>query len=354
MVHYIGTERLRELVSRVGCGRFIEELAAEIAADYRRWNEFEKSARLASHSTVGVIELMPTTDGKLYSFKYVNGHPKNTAQGLLTVTAFGVLADVSTGYPLLLSEMTFVTALRTAAICALAGRHMARAGSRSMALIGNGAQSEFQAIAFHQLLGIRELRLYDSDSRATAKLIRNLARLQLQDLTVIRCGSTAEALRGADIVTTVTADKCNATVLTPGMIEAGMHLNAVGGDCPGKTELHGDILLRPDARIVVEYEPQARIEGEIQQLNGGGRATELAEVLLGKQPARATELEVTIFDSVGFALTDFSSLRYLHRLNSEQPDGGQRIDLIPEPDDPKDLFAGLTLQTSRLRRRRTA
>ncbi|MEA3172606.1 MAG: ornithine cyclodeaminase [Gammaproteobacteria bacterium] len=354
MVHYIGTERLRELVSRVGCGRFIEELAAEIAADYQRWSEFEKSARLASHSTVGVIELMPTTDGKLYSFKYVNGHPKNTAQGLLTVTAFGVLADVSTGYPLLLSEMTFVTALRTAAICALAARHMARAGSRSMALIGNGAQSEFQAIAFHQLLGIRELRLYDTDSRATAKLIRNLARLQLQDLAVIRCGSTAEAVRGADIVTTVTADKCNATVLTPEMIEPGIHLNAVGGDCPGKTELHGDILLRPDARIVVEYEPQARIEGEIQQLNGAGRVTELAEVLLGKQPARATGLEVTIFDSVGFALTDFSSLRYLHRLNSEQPEGGQCIDLIPEPDDPKDLFAGLTLQTSRLRRRRTA
>jgi ornithine cyclodeaminase len=354
MVHYIGTERLQELVSRVGCGRFIEELAAEIAADYQRWSEFEKSARLASHSTVGVIELMPTTDGKLYSFKYVNGHPKNTAQGLLTVTAFGVLADVSTGYPLLLSEMTFVTALRTAAICALAARHMARAGSRSMALIGNGAQSEFQAIAFYQLLGIRELRLYDTDSRATAKLIRNLARLQLQDLTVIRCGSTAEAVRGTDIVTTVTADKCNATVLTPEMIEPGIHLNAVGGDCPGKTELHGDILLRPDARIVVEYEPQARIEGEIQQLNGAGRVTELAEVLLGKQPARATELEVTIFDSVGFALTDFSSLRYLHRLNSEQPEGGQSIDLIPEPDDPKDLFAGLTLQTSRLRRRRTA
>jgi ornithine cyclodeaminase len=354
MVHYIGTERLRELVSRVGCGRFIEELAAEIAADYQRWNEFEKSARLASHSTVGVIELMPTTDGKLYSFKYVNGHPKNTAQGLLTVTAFGVLADVSTGYPLLLSEMTFVTALRTAAICALAARHMARAGSRSMALIGNGAQSEFQAIAFHQLLGIRELRLYDTDSRATAKLIRNLARLQLQDLTVIRCGSTAEAVCGADIVTTVTADKCNATVLTPEMIEPGMHINGVGGDCPGKTELHGDILLRPDARIVVEYEPQARVEGEIQQLNGAGRVTELAQVLLGKQSARATELEVTIFDSVGFALTDFSSLRYLHRLNSEQPDGGQRIDLIPEPDDPKDLFAGLTPQTSRLRRRRTA
>jgi ornithine cyclodeaminase len=354
MVDYIGTARLRELVSRIGPARFIEALAGEIDADYRRWDEFEKSARLASHSAAGVIELMPTSDGRLYSFKYVNGHPKNTAKGLLTVTAFGVLADVATGYPLLLSEMTFVTALRTAAISALVASRMARPASRVMALIGNGAQSEFQAIAFHRLAGIRELRLYDTDPLATAKLIRNLTRLQISDLAVTRCASTAEAVRGADIVTTVTADKCNATILTPDMIEPGMHLNAVGGDCPGKTELHADILRAKDVRIVVEFEPQARIEGEIQQLGGAGQVTELADILLARRPARSSDREVTIFDSVGFALNDFSSLRYLHRLNSEQPDGGQRIDLIPEPDDPKDLFAGLAQDRVPARRRRFA
>ena len=354
MVDYIGTARLRELLSRIGPARFIEELAGEIDADYRRWDEFEKSARLASHSAGGVIELMPTSDGKLYSFKYVNGHPKNTAKGLLTVTAFGVLADVDTGYPLLLSEMTFVTALRTAAISALVASRMARPASRVMALIGNGAQSEFQAIAFHRLAGIRELRLFDTDPRATAKLVRNLTRLQIADLTVTRCSGTAEAVRGADIVTTVTADKCNATILTPDMIEPGMHLNAVGGDCPGKTELHADILRAKDVRIVVEFEPQARIEGEIQQLGGAGQVTELADILLGRKPGRADDREVTVFDSVGFALNDFSALRYLHRLDTEQPDGGQRIDLIPEPDDPKDLFAGLAQDRVPARRRRFA
>src|SRR5579872_7535261 len=207
MVNYIGTERLRALVARIGVGRFIEELAAEVAADYRRWDEFEKSARHASHSPVGVIELMPTSDGRLYSFKYVNGHPKNTAEGLLTVTAFGVLSDVETGYPLLLSELTYTTALRTAAMSALAARRMARPDSRVMALIGNGAQSEFQAIAFHHMLGIRELRLYDTDPQAISKLERNLARMRLAGLKVIACGSTAEAVKGADIITTVTADK---------------------------------------------------------------------------------------------------------------------------------------------------
>src|SRR5277367_4916836 len=319
MVDYIGTARLREMVSRIGPGRFVEELAAEIDADYRRWDDFEKSARHASHSGGGVIELMPTSDGRLYSFKYVNGHPKNTARKLLTVTAFGVLADVATGYPVLLSEMTFVTALRTAAISALAAQRMARPGSRVMALIGNGAQSEFQAIAFHRLLGVRRLRLYDTDPDATAKLMRNLAAMRLPDFEAIRCASTAEAVRGADIVTTVTADKRCATILTPDMMEPGMHLNAVGGDCPGKTELHADILLAKDTRIVVEFEPQARIEGEIQQLAEQGRGErrrgpdgngvtviELADVLRGRQPGRADDREVTLFDSVGFALNDFS------------------------------------------------
>jgi len=349
MVDFIGIERVRELVTRKCTAAFIEELAAEIEADFRRWNDFDKSPRHAVHSPVGVIELMPISDGKLYSFKYVNGHPKNTAEGLLTVTAFGVLADVDTGYPRLLSELTLTTALRTAAMSTLAARWMARRDSRVMALIGNGAQSEFQSIAFHHQLGIRELRLYDVDPAATAKLERNLAALDLPGLRVIRCGSAGEAARGADIVTTVTADKRNAIILTPDMVEPGMFLNAVGGDCPGKTELHGDILRRPDARVVVEYEPQSRVEGEVQQMPPDFPVIEFADVLAGRAVGRADDREVTIFDSVGFALEDFASLRYLQRLHREDR-GRATIDLVPALEDPKDLFALLAARpASKLR-----
>lgn len=339
MVDFIGIERVRELVARKGTAAFIEELASEIEAGYRRWQEFDKSPRHAVHSPVGVIELMPISDGTLYSFKYVNGHPKNTAQGLLTVTAFGVLADVDTGYPLLLSELTLTTALRTAAMSVLAARYMARRDSRVMALVGNGAQSEFQSIAFHHLLGIRELRLYDVDPGATAKLQRNLDALRLEGLRVIRCGSAGEAARGADIVTTVTADKRNALILMPEMIERGMHLNAVGGDCPGKTELHGDILRRPDARVVVEYEPQSRVEGEVQQMPADFPVIEFADVVAGRASGRSDAGEVTIFDSVGFALEDFAALRYLHRLHREDRGSRAAVDLVPALEDPKDLFA---------------
>jgi ornithine cyclodeaminase len=236
------------------------------------------------------------------------------------------------------------TALRTAATSALAARWMARKDSRVMALIGNGAQSEFQAIAFHHMLGIRELRLYDVDPNATAKLLRNLELLALPGLRAIACDSTAEAVRGADIVTTVTADKRNATILTPEMIEPGMHLNAIGGDCPGKTELHADILLRRDARVIVEYEPQSRIEGEIQQLDDSFSVTELWQVLGGHRPGRGDDAEITIFDSVGFALEDFSALRFLYALNREDRLARPGIDLVPDLENPKDLFAVIAPQ----------
>ena len=338
MVNYLGVNSVRELVRQVGLARFLQQLVDAMDSDYRRWEQFDKSARHAIHSPVGVIELMPTSDGRLYCFKYVNGHPKNTAEGLLTVTAFGVLADVDTGYPLLVSELTLTTALRTAAMSVLAARHLARQESRRMALIGNGAQSEFQALAFYHLLGIRALRLFDTDPGASLKLERNLARLALPGLTVERCASAAEAVRGCDIVTTATADKRNATILRPEMIEPGMHLNAVGGDCPGKTELHADILRRPDARVVVEFEPQSRIEGEIQQMPAGFAVTEFAQVLRGQAPGRRTAQEVTVFDSVGFALEDFSALRTLHALLQQYPHLGTPIDLVPQMNDPKDLF----------------
>lgn len=351
MVDYVGINDIQSVIDEVGAGEFMERLAAQIEADYRRWSEFEKSARLASHSDVGVIELMPISDGGLYAFKYVNGHPKNTSEGLLTVTAFGVLADVATGYPLLLSELTVTTALRTAAMSALAAKWMARPDSTVMALIGNGAQSEFQAIAFHRMLGIRELRLYDVDPQATAKLAQNLRSMpELRGVSLVRASSSAEATLGADIVTTVTADKRNAVIVTPSMVAPGMHLNAVGGDCPGKTEVHIDILQRPDARIVVEYEPQSRIEGEIQQLPSNFPVIEFADVVSGAAQGRGSAAEITVFDSVGFALEDYSALRFLHELIRERPEFCRQIDLVPDLDDPKDLFGG-TLGAGRKRSR---
>jgi len=333
MTRFVDVPSMSRLVADIGVARFIGELADTITADFLRWPDFDKSPRAASHSEVGVIELMPVADARRYAFKYVNGHPLNPEQGLYTVMAFGVLADVDTGYPVLLSELTLATALRTAATSLMAARVLARPGARRMALIGNGAQSEFQALAFHAHLGIEEIAVHDVDPRATDKLIDNLS--GVGSLKFVRAASIADAVHGADIVTTITADKTCATILTPEMIEPGMHINAVGGDCPGKTELHADILR--DARIFVEYEPQTRVEGEIQQLPADADVVDLWRVLDGQVAGREHPQQVTVFDSVGFALEDYSTLRFVLE-QVEQRRLGSTIDLVPAAGDPKDLF----------------
>jgi ornithine cyclodeaminase len=333
MTRFIDVSTMSRLVQGIGVPQFIGELADTIQEDFIRWPDFDKSARVANHSDIGVIELMPVSDAQNYAFKYVNGHPSNTRHGLYTVMAFGVLADVETGYPVLLSELTVATALRTCATSLMAARALARPGARRMALIGNGAQSEFQALAFHSHLGIQEIAVYDVDPRATDKLVRNLS--AYPGLQIVRAGSTAEAVRGADIVTTVTADKAYATILTPDMIEPGMHINAVGGDCPGKTELHANVLR--GARVFVEYEPQTRIEGDIQQLPADFPVVELWRVLTGAEPGRQSAEQVTVFDSVGFALEDYSTLRYVNE-QAEKHHLGVNVELVPWADDPKDLF----------------
>ncbi len=335
IVPFVSVDHMMKLVLDIGIERFMVELAAEIEADFRRWESFDKTPRVASHSREGVIELMPTSDGEVYGFKYVNGHPANIRDGRQTVTAFGVLADVATGYPVLLTEMTILTALRTAATSAMAAKHLAPKGARTMAMIGNGAQAEFQALAFKALLGVDRLRLYDVDRGASAKCVRNLARFGL-DMTI--CNSVEEAMEGAAIVTTVTADKQFATILTDNMVGAGIHINAVGGDCPGKTELHADILRRSD--IFVEYPPQTRIEGEIQQLAPDHPVTELWQVITGQAPGRTSTRQITLFDSVGFAIEDFSALRYV-RAQVARTGLCEELDLLADPDEPRDLFGML-------------
>lgn len=335
LVPFVSVDHMMQLIHHIGIEPMLCGLADYIEADFKRWQLFDKTPRVASHSAEGVIELMPTSDGEVYGFKYVNGHPKNTAEGLQTVTAFGLLADVASGYPVLLSEMTLLTALRTAATSALVARLLAPKNAQTMAMIGNGAQSEFQSLAMKAICGITEVRLFDTDPQATEKCARNLAG---QGLTVTPCATAEDAIMGAQIITTCTADKQYAAILTDNMIGAGVHINAIGGDCPGKTELVPDILHRSD--IFVEYPEQTRIEGEIQNLAPDHPVTEIWQVLTGQARGRHSDDQITLFDSVGFAIEDFSALRYVHA-QIEATGLFHPLDLLADPDDPRDLFGML-------------
>lgn len=334
-VSFISVNDMIQLLKRVGIENFISELVEYLEQDYLNWASFDKSPRFAAHSPEGVIELMPIGGDEKFSFKYVNGHPKNTQSGLQTVTAFGVLSDVATGYPLLLSEMTILTALRTAATSVMMAKYLAPKNATTMAMIGCGAQSEFQITAFSKVLGIKTIRLYDINPQAIQKCTENMMN---KGLTLITCDSPQEAVKGVDIITTCTADKKNATILTNSMITDSVHINAIGGDCPGKTELEIQLLSRAD--VFIEYEPQTRIEGDIQQLPSDSPITEMYRVINGELPGRTSPQQLTIFDGVGFAIEDYSALRYVYDLVNKHGNC-QQLGLLVNPDDPRNLF-GLT------------
>ena len=335
----LSVEDFSELIKRHGFNEYMTDLILALRRDYGRWDEFTQMPRPAMHVPGGVLELMPICDDTYYTFKYVNCHPNNPLIGQQTVVATGQLARIDTGYPLLYSEMTLLTAFRTAAASALATDLMARQNATVMALIGTGAQSEFQ-VRGHQLIrDINEVRYFDIDPRALDKFERMMSG---SSLILTRCNSVEEAMKGADIVTVCTACKQHVDVIKNEWVTSGMHINALGGDCPGKTELELSILSR--AKVVVEYFEQSFIEGEIQRFDRHEAESqvqaEFHQLVRGTAKVRTSDEDITLFDSVGIALEDYSGLRLTYELARKYNLGEER-NFTPLLDDPKNLITAL-------------
>ena len=327
---------IRKLIRIIGRENFFARIITALEEDFGRWSEFILSPRHATLYPHGVIELMPCADQQHYAFKYVNGHPGNPLKGKLTVVAIGLLSDVGSGYPLMISEMTLLTAFRTAATGVLAAKYLARADAKSLAIIGTGAQAEFQVMAFAGFFQLEEIRFFDTDPEAMVKFSRNLSG---QKFTLIHCRSIIEAVRQADIVITATAAKRRQSLFEFEDISSGAHIHAMGGDCPGKTELSAELLNQ--VKLVVEYKPQSLVEGEVQQCAANLIYAELWELVCKNKPGRQNNHEITLFDSVGFALEDYSILRVVYELAKDYQLGAE-LPLIPELDNPKNLFGLLS------------
>jgi ornithine cyclodeaminase len=335
MVRIITVDDIKSLLAKVGLKDFFLLLIAQLEEDFSRWDSFIKSSRHAIHYPHGVIELMPIADQKYFAFKYVNGHPYNPRKNKMTVVATGQLSDVESGYPILFSEMTFLTAFRTAATCAVASKYLARKDSKTLAIIGTGSQSEFLVLAHYFALGISRVHYYDIDAQAMRKFADNLAPFPIE---LMSFGLVHDAVKHADIIITATAGKDRLKIIDNEWVKPGVHICGVGGDCPGKTELDPFILRR--AKIVVEYYLQSKLEGEIQNLDADDVYAELWQLVARVKPGRQSEDEITLFDSVGFAMEDYSILKLVESLAREN-DIGEMLNLLPQLEDPKNLFGAL-------------
>lgn len=345
----ISVELLTEILQRHGFDNYMMDLMQSLKRDFSRWHSFTKMPRPAMHVPGGVLELMPICDNELYyAFKYVNCHPKNPLIGQQTVVATGQLLRIDTGYPLMFSEMTILTALRTAATSALATDLMSRKDAHTVALIGTGAQSEFQVQGLQLVRDIKEVRYFDIDPHAMDKFEKNMNN---KNLKLVRCKNAKEAAKEADIITTCTACKAHVDVIKNDWVKAGVHINALGGDTVGKTELELRIL--PRCRIVVEYFDQSLVEGEIQRLSKEEAKklvhAEFYELVCGLKEGRESEQEITLFDSVGIALEDYSVLRLTYEL-AEKYNIGEERNITPLIKNPKDLIALTTLKEVPLER----
>lgn len=322
---------IQKIIHNMGVEKFYRDFILMLEKEYARWNMFHKSPRHAVHVDQGVMEVMPICDDQFYSFKFVNGHPNNTSEKKLTVAALGLLAEIKNGYPLMISEMTLLTALRTSSTSALAAKYLAKKNTKIIGIIGTGAQSEFQVMAQKSLFNIDTVNYFDIDKNAMNKFAHNLKKY---NLNLIACDHARKVLENSDIITTATATKSQTQILNADWIHPGLHINSIGGDCPGKTELDKKILSK--TKIVVEYLPQSKVEGEIQQADANIYA-ELWELVTGVKKGRENDTEITLFDSVGFAIEDFAILKFIYELSLKN-DIGTDMPLIPELENPKDLF----------------
>ncbi len=332
----IETHKLFKIINKVGMLSFFDLVINRLEKDFSNWDKFSHGPRHATHVPDGVIELMPTCDGEYYSVKYVNGHPKNVFDNKPCVMALGLLARVSDGTPLMFTEMTFLTAIRTACTSALAAKFVANKNSSKFGIIGTGAQAEFQILAFSRIFNLTTVIGFDIDSNAMLKTKENLAPY---GINFICAENINDVIQKADILTTATAAKSHEVLIDPKEIPVGCHINAIGGDCPGKTEL--DLKNIAAKNIIIEYLPQTKIEGEIQQLDDFSNVIELHKIIKNNINIRSSAKDITVFDSVGYSVEDYSILRVLYELCLEHK-VITTDSYLPLTADPKNLFSTIT------------
>jgi len=343
MTKILCTKNVKTIIQQLGFKPFILGFLNYLEADFKNWSEFDKTPRIPFYKNQGVMELMPVCGNELFAFKYVNGHPNNTLINKPTVLGVGMLCDTKTGEPLLISEMTLLTALRTAGTSLLASKYLAGEDISAFGIIGNGSQSEFQTLAHQAYFGFKKVYFFDKDDQAMKKFATNLTN---QGFELIPCQSAQEVCQHSQIITTATACSQSQEVLKLAYLKPGQHLNCIGGDSPNKTELDPKILT--STKIVVEYFEQTKHEGEIQNLGNKAKSRvncELWELINKTKTARLNQDDITLFDSVGFALEDYSILRYIYNLALELNIFNE-LELTPDLDDCKNLYSKINTKTT--------
>ena len=258
----------------------------------------------------GDLRVMPSYLETLDSagVKVVNVHPHNPIRyGMPTITGLIILVNPKNGAVTSIMDGTYITGMRTGAAAAVATKYLARKNSKILGLVGAGVQARMQLLAISKVLKLEEVRVWSLPESTMDAFISEAEKIY--DLKFHRSLGCEECVKEADVISTVTPS--TAPIVKCAAIAPGTHINAMGADAPGKEELDPKILMK--AKVVVDDLTQARHSGEINVpikkriLRVKDIYGELSEIIIGRKEGRASEEEVTVFDSTGLSLLDVST-----------------------------------------------
>ncbi|WP_116107051.1 ornithine cyclodeaminase family protein [Lewinella sp. IMCC34191] len=264
----------------------------------------------------GLIEWMPIHErGRDVTIKVVGYHPKNpAAYGLPTIVSTISAYDTATGHLTSIMDGVLPTAMRTAAASVIASRQFARPGSRTLGLIGCGAQAVAHVHALSLYYDFDRILVYDVDEQASTSLSQRCRPFDtVADMEVC---PLPEIVRQADILLTATSIDVGAGPLFDGLpYQPHLHVNAIGSDFPGKTEL--PLSLLHDAFVCPDFRPQAVIEGECQRLDSPYIGDDIVAVCKNPTAYHHLREKTTVYDSTGWSLQDQVVLRLFAELAAE-------------------------------------
>ena len=285
----------------------------------------------------GLLEWMPVSDGAgTASLKMVGYNPSNpSAHGIPTIVSTVSSYDTTTGHLVGLADATFITALRTGAVSAVASSMLAPKTSKTIGLIGCGAQAVSQLHGLLRVFAIGRVVITDTDQGAERSFPARVEGIGGPELEISNV-PIEEVVAEADILCTSTSVPVGSGPLFEGLDhKPWLHVNAVGSDFAGKFELPESMLRR--AVVCTDFPDQALREGESQRLTRDELGPSLTELVSAPESWEGLRDRLTVFDSTGWALADHVAFRRI-RAHAERMGLGTMFELETSAGDPLDPY----------------
>jgi ornithine cyclodeaminase/alanine dehydrogenase-like protein (mu-crystallin family) len=342
---FLSVDDIRRVVHAVGRDRLMDDVIAEIRACCRTYRSSGSESPVRAgieylRPAVGLLEWMPFKDGAgRITIKIVGYHPENPARhGIPTILSTLACYDTRTGCMTAMADGTFLTAVRTGAASAVASTILADPASRTIGLIGCGAQAVTQLHALSRVFPIARVLLFDTDGSVQAGFPGRMRRMGLSEIDCA-FADPRQVVEESDILCTQTSVAVGqGPVIEDIGMKPSLHINAVGSDFPGKIELPRSLVRR--AFVCADFPEQARREGECQQLDPAAIGASLAELVERADEFALRRSQLTVFDSTGWALEDHAAFGVLLR-HAEALGIGSPAERIATASDPWNPYAFL-------------